>query len=121
VRVVRGDVGRVRDDHVEAAAGERRVPRSLDEFDALPAAQRGGVRARDIERGLAGIRCDDACIRALAGEGQGDRAGAGSEVKDAGGGAEGRRGGRRDKAVSTKTSVSGRGISTSGVTVNMRP
>src|SRR5258706_15180190 len=82
VRVAARDIGRIRNDEVESPAGERRVPRAVQELDARFASQRPRVGTRDGEGLGARIRRGDAGVRPLAREGDRDRAAAGAEIEN---------------------------------------
>ena len=113
MRIARRHVRRIGDDEVEAPAGQRVEPVALDELDrrAVPR----GVLARDRERRGRDVRRGDPRARAR---------GARSRPRcsrcrwrDRARGTA-RPAGMRSSASSTSSSVSGRGISTAGVTLN---
>ena len=108
------DVRRIGDDDVEDFAG----------YGVEPGSQsKGHVRQREGARIVAGdtqgrrrhVDTHDACERPLGGDGERHRAAAGAEIEHARGSPDC---GKCCKAISTSSSVSGRGTSTAGVTLS---
>src|SRR5205823_2486057 len=81
-RIVRGDVGRVADDEIEALARERLIPVARAELDPGKR-ERCGVGARHGERLLRHIGRDQPPAGALAREREREGARTGAEIRDA--------------------------------------
>jgi len=77
--VVPGDIGRVADDRVEMAPGERRKPAAVQQFD-MHQSKRQGIGARDRQRWRGGIGGGDLPLRPFGGQRQRNGAGSRSQV-----------------------------------------
>ena len=80
-RVAGGDVGWIRSDDVEAAAGQRIEPRAFEEAQ-VPQPEPGGVALRDGKRRGTHVRRRHRGVRALMGDSERDRAAARAEIED---------------------------------------